>query len=323
MKTKTIDAVLRKKMKAWWKSIEDPKVRNLAERDTIVTGGAIASMLLREPVNDYDVYFSNYKTTVAVAKYYVEVFAKQRKANSGIEVDIRTEEEIDSYGEKRIKIVVSSSGIASDDDSQSQYGYFELNDAPSEAQAYVHEVMDGGTDPEAQGQIEQTFIKAEEKALADEDEAFRPVFLSTNAITLSQKVQLVLRFYGDAEKIHSNYDFIHCTNYWTPDQGVVLNKAALEALLTKELRYVGSKYPLASVIRMRKFIQRQWTINAGQILKMLYQLNQLDLTDIQILEEQLTGVDVAYFQEVLVALKKADTKKIDGAYLLEIIDRMF
>jgi len=103
----------------------------------------------------------------------------------------------------------------------------------------------------------------------------------------------------------------------------VLKAEALEALLTKELRYVGSRYPICSMIRVRKFVGRQWTINAGQILKMAMQISKLDLTDINVLEDQLTGVDAAYFCEVIAKMREKDASVVNSAYLIEIIDRMF
>jgi hypothetical protein len=45
---------------------------------------------------------------------------------------------------------------------------------------------------------------------------------------------------------------------------------------------------------MKKFIQRGWTVN-GRNPKMLFQVSELDLKNIEVLEEQLIGVDVAYF----------------------------
>ena len=77
------------------------------------------------------------------------------------------------------------------------------------------------------------------------------------------------------------------------------------------------------MIRMRKFVGRGWTINAGQILKAAMQVSALDLTDIKVLEDQLTGVDAAYFLEVLDKLRENDPEKVNHAYLVEIIDRMF
>jgi hypothetical protein len=313
MKSKTIKAVIRKKVDAWLESIEDEAVRKLAADNTIVTGGAIASMLLKEPVNDFDVYFRTHAAALAVANYYVARF--QPAARNGIPTAIEVVADL-----ARIKIVVRSAGIASENGTARPYEYFE-SQPEDEAQRYVAEVMD---DP---GDIQETLEATQAAATRDAEAGkppFRPVFLSTNAITLSQRIQIVVRFFGEPDEIHENYDFVHCTNFWTSwDNQLVLRAAALESLLAKELVYIGSKYPVCSVIRLRKFIRRGWTINAGQILKALMQVSQLDLTRIDVLQDQLTGVDCAYFCEVIAKLKDADAEKVNAAYLVEIIDRMF
>jgi hypothetical protein len=313
VKAKTIKTILRKKTDAWLESIENLAVRKLAAENTIVTGGCIASMLLSEPVNDFDVYFRDHETALRIAKYYVERFTPG--ARNGIACKISV-----SDNDGRVKIVVKSAGIASEDGTQKPYEYFEAR-PDGEAAGYVGEVMQDA------GDIQERYEETEKAALADEDDGkppFRPVFMSTNAITLGQRIQIVLRFYGEPDQIHENYDFAHCMNYWTGwDSQLVLRPLALEMLLAKELRYVGSKYPVCSVMRLRKFIKRGWSINAGQILKMLMQVSALDLTDQAILEDQLTGVDCAYFLELLGKLKEKDPEKVNTAYLIEIIDRMF
>lgn len=310
MKKKTIKSVIAKKMNEWWASIEDEKVRDLAEKNTIVTGGSIASMLLREQVNDFDVYFRTKEAAKTIAEYYVKRFEIKKKDGIPCEIYVLDEKE-------RIKIVVKSAGIASEQGTDKPYEYFEGSEQ-GRGTEYVSEVMQ---DP---GQIVDTQETTEAAALHDEGQPYRPVFLSTNAITLSKHVQLVLRFYGEPEDIHKNYDFVHCTNYWTSWDGeLVLKQAALESLLAKELQYVGSKYPICSLFRLRKFIKRDWTINAGQILKIALQVSELDLTDVEVLEDQLVGVDVAYFIEVINKVKANDPEKVNSAYLVEIIDRMF
>lgn len=323
MKAKTIKAVLSKKINEWLESIEDESVRELARKNTIVTGGCIASMLLKEPVNDFDLYFRNSETTFAVAKYYLAHF--QPKNRNGIPCKMSLCDdfgiEISSgVGANRIKVVIKSAGIASEEGTDKPYEYFEAQ-PEGEAQGYVGEVMSDA------GDIQDTYEETEEKALETVDDGkppYRPVFMSTNAITLSNKVQIVLRFFGEPDQIHENYDFVHCTNYWTSWDGELkLRQDALESLLARELRYVGSKYPVCSVIRLRKFIRRNWTINAGQILKILMQISALDLTDVKVLEDQLTGVDAAYFLEVMSKIKEKDPEKVNSAYLIEIIDRMF
>lgn len=286
MKAKTIKKALRVKIDEWLASIEDESVRQDASRFSIVTGGAIASMLLKEPVNDYDIYFRTQWVAVAVAEYYVKRFGQ-----SGIKVQIEPD--------GRVRLVV-------------QGGY------RGATAGDVRTLQDSG-------EIEEAFEETEGMALQDEGTPkYRPVFLSTNAITLSNKVQIILRFYGEPDEIHENYDFVHCTNYWRSDNDeLVLRRDALESLLARELRYVGSKYPVCSVFRLRKFIKRNWTINAGQILKMLMQVSALDLTDPKVLEDQLTGVDSAYFMQIMEKLKEKDPEKVNAAYLVEIIDRMF
>ncbi len=56
---------------------------------------------------------------------------------------------------------------------------------------------------------------------------------------------------------------------------------------------------------------------------MCWQISELDLTKFEVLEDQLTGVDVAYFLQVISLLKEKDPEKVNAAYLIEIIDRMF
>lgn len=321
MKAKTINKVITAKVDDWIASIDDPAVAKLVKKNTIVTGGAIASMLLQEPVNDFDIYFKNRETALAVAHYYIGKFKPKNKA--GIAVPLY----VDEADPDRIKIVVRSSGIASEEGTEKPYRYFEgVNDGGVAASQYVTEIIGNP------GEIEDTYDDLNEKAQEIEDgEKYRPVFMSTNAITLSHKIQLVLRFYGEPDEIHHNYDFSHCTNYWTSwvDQEdaskkqLVLRQDALEALLARELRYVGSKYPLCSIMRIRKFIKRGWTINAGQILKAVMQLNDLNLKDMTVLRDQLTGVDSAYFAEVIAKLADKDPEKVNTAYLIEVIDRMF
>lgn len=326
MNRKTINAIISKKMRQWWDTIEDADLRELVEKDTIVTGGAIVAMLLNEPVSDYDVYLQTADTVEKLAKYYAAKF-NDRKKNQGnpaggipippiTVIRIPGEEEPD-----RIQIIIKSAGIASEDGT-SPYAYFEGR-PPEEAQAYVHEVFNGAAEKAELEKIEDVYEETQEQALNTEDTAYRPVFLTTNAITLTNKVQVIIRFYGTPGEIHKNYDYVHCTNYWTEKDGVVLNQPALEAILNKDLKYIGSKYPICSIIRMRKFIQRGWKINAGQIVKMAFQISELDLNDLEVLKDQLTGVDVAYFIQVIDLLKAKSPDRVDSAYLIEIIDRMF
>lgn len=346
MGKKTIKKILKAKLNRWLASIKDEAVRKLAAKNTILTGGAIANMLLGEEVKDYDVYFRDRETTLAVAKYYVNEFntrhveRKNRLGGNAKAYVLDGENDLTFAGGKvvgfrdknsemakefanqgntmtrmiagmtpdRVKIIVRSDGVAAENEQVLSEPFEDAVEAMD--QLSTQENLETVTPPETP------------------EDKYRPVFLSSNAITLSDKVQLVIRFYGEPDQIHENYDFVHCTNYYDhKTEEVTLRQEALESLMNKELRYVGSKYPLCSVIRTRKFIKRGFYISAGQYLKMCFQLSQLDLTNIDVLEDQLVGVDSAYFMVVIDALRKAaegnDNFEVDNSYLATIIDRVF
>ena len=306
MKEKTIKKILKGKFENLLKSIDDNKIKELFRKGTIITGGCITSMLLNEDVNDFDMYFKDPETAYQISNYYVKKFNSQETVkNKGVPVRISVKREWD-----RVNIVVKSAGIAGRDN-QASYNYFEgLGANETESDTYIDSAIH--------------FSKSDVKDIKRGE--YKPIVLTSNAITLSSEVQLILRFIGSPEEIHKNYDFIHCTNYWTSWDGeLVLNKEALLAIMTKELKYQGSLYPICSMFRVRKFIERGWTINAGQILKMAFQISKLDLEDILVLQDQLTGVDVAYFHELINVLKQeiVNGKTIDNVYISKLIDEIF
>ena len=169
------------------------------------------------------------------------------------------------------------------------------------------------------------FVRSEGIATKPKSGKFSPIFLTSNAITLSNKIQLIFRFYGPIKEIHKNYDFIHCTcSYDYQLNKLNLPSPALVSILTKELKYVGSLYPVCSMFRLRKFIQRQWTINAGEMLKIALQINQLDLFNPEVLEDQLIGVDTTYFRILISEIKKLKEKEeLSINYIAGIIDKIF
>lgn len=314
MQSKTIKSVLRRKVDQWLATITAEAVRKQAAENVIVTGGSIVSMLMGEPVNDFDIYFRTGESAFAVAKYYVDAFVKEGKNSVDLKIVDEAGHEMKSFvsaTDSRFKIMAKSSGVVSDESPEVEYQYFEQTDPDGEKS---DEYVEGA-------------VKAAEESSKNKGE-FKPVWMSSNAITLSDKIQIIIRFFGEPAEIHENYDFVHCTSYWQSwDGALVLRPEALESILSKVLIYQGSKYPICSVIRTRKFINRGWRITAGQYLKMCMQISELNLSDIKVLEDQLTGVDAAYFAELISALKKDmhenDKKEIDKTYLAQLIERIF
>lgn len=291
MNAKNMSKALKKKMDDWCKCIEDSGIRKLIKDSALITGGALVSLLNGEPPNDYDIYFKTKESCETVARYYARLWNEAHPQKN--HVQIQTEEETG-----RITAFIRSAGIAAEDGER-------------------------GIDDETEPDVSEPVSEQEQ-----EKPRYWPRYFSTNAISLSDKIQLVIRFYGDIADIHTNYDFVHCTCSYDYKTGKVdLPARALEATINKELYYTGSKYPLCSIIRSRKFIQRGWTINAGQYLKMCLQLNELNLKDLKVFADQLAGVDSAYFSAAIAAIQERQEKepdfKIDNTYLFEVINRIF
>lgn len=308
MNSKTIRKILKSKHEEFCLSIEDEEVRKLVQKNAIITGGSIVSMLLNEKIKDFDYYFTNIETVQAVARYYAAQFKK-------LNPQCNREPKVIIEGE-RVRIKIQSAGIAGEGGDEG-YKYFEQH-SYEEAEEYMDKISACLDDP--------TLKEAEEENT--NKPTYRPIFLSDNAITLSNKVQLVIRFYGTPEEIHKNYDFVHCTNYWVAKENkLVLHPEALQSILARELFYQGSLYPVCSIIRTRKFIKQGWHINAGQFLKMCFQVSELNLSDLEVLQEQLTGVDAAYFIELIEYCKKRKEEtpdfEITMPYLCKIVDRIF
>lgn len=310
MNKKNMSKALNAKLNDWVKHIDNEEVVRAIKKDALITGGALVSLLNGEEPNDYDIYFRTKETCKLVAEYYANKWNEERPNSPRVYV-FDGEWDIDKNGQKirqledngRITCFIRSVGIAAE---ESESG------------------VDDTTEPTNEVEIDQVV----EYESAEEKPRYRPRYFSTNAISLSDKIQIVIRFYGEVDKIHENYDFAHCTcSYDWYENTATLPEKALECIINRELYYMGSKYPLCSIIRTRKFISRGWTINAGQYLKMCLQLNELNLKDIKVFKDQLAGVDSAYFSQAVenieTRLKNDPDFKVDNNYLFELINRIF
>lgn len=347
MSQATIRKICRAKLEHWIRSIpkvdgdsrgpvEDPICKVIRE-NTIITGGAIASMLMGERVNDFDVYFRTAEAAEQIANYYVDLFKKHNKdwthnfiskfevcrTEGRVRVHIKSAGVVSTDGSEKDTLIKNTGVITPHDDEDSVQP--DTNEGDDDAPSYQYFERAGGD--EAAEYLNSVASRAK-KGKDGEHKPYTPLFITDNAITLSNQIQLVMRFCGEPNEIHKNYDFIHCTNYWTSwEDKLVLSMDAMESLRTKSLYYCGSLYPICSVIRLRKFIKRGWKINAGQILKMMYQVSKLNMDDPNILREQLVGVDSAYFHELIQMMVKdgvgIEGKTIDQTYLANLIDTIF
>lgn len=332
---KAIEKIIMFKMMGWLKSIEDEKLREDVKKNLIVSGGCIASMLLGEEVNDYDVYLRNSETAKKLAAHYVAKLGDTKEQNgrvSKVEITVEptggflssvgylsssdseddaeykamkniSDEERDrillNADTKQLKIMIKSAGLAGENSNLDEYRYFE-------SMPFTE------------------VIKYFEKGFKTQSKKpYQLLFMSSNAISLSNGIQIITRFIGEPQAIHKCFDFVHVKNYFTFSEGLVLDARAMECILSKQLVFNNSMYPVSSVFRMRKFIRRGWSINAGEMFKIMYAVSELNLKSPSVLMEQLTGADVAYFHQVLSMIECKKEEDISKTYLFEVIDRVF
>ena len=105
MNSKTIKKVLKQKHEEFLRSITDSPVKELVKKNSIITGGAIASMLLNEKISDFDYYFRDKETVEAVADYYVNRFNEDQEKKDKYSPEVRVDGD-------RVKIFIKSAGEA-------------------------------------------------------------------------------------------------------------------------------------------------------------------------------------------------------------------
>ena len=238
---------------------------DIMDSDVVVSGGCIASMLLGEPVKDYDIYFKSYSSALFMAQTFASIFLVQEGLPAG-RAQVQEYKHVNIRGEEepRIRIFIKSVGT------------LEARDPQEDAEPSIS---------------------------SENAQLYRPVFLSQNAVTLSGGVQLVFRFWGEPSKIHSTYDYAHAMCYYTKEEGLVTPLQALESILTRKLIYCGSLYPLCSLFRLRKFMKRGWSVSAGELLKLASNITLVNLEDLETLADQLQGVDTSYMVALIRELK--------------------
>jgi hypothetical protein len=332
MLEKTMKQILVKKINKWLDTITDDEVKKAISKDLVITGGCFASMIDTIEPKDFDCYFKTKDTTLKVAEYYVKLWnlhhiGQKNKLGKETKVfvldgDNPSDDLLEYYQikslqesksrmiantpEDRIKIIFPSDGIVGN---------------PEEVRNF-----------EELGTAEQNITEVDEveaeKIIEKEKREFFPVFLSTNAITLSNGIQIVVRFYGGPKDIHDTFDYEHCKAYFDfCTNEICISKDVYELVVNKTLKYTGSKYPVCSIFRLRKFINRGWKINAGQLLKICLQISQLDLMDIDVLEDQLVGVDSLYFMQLIHQFRRQQEKdsnfNLTTTYIMSIVDKIF
>ena len=172
MQIKTIEKVIINKMNEWLETITDENLRKETKDNLLVSGGSIASMLMGADVNDYDVYIKDINVLKKLTNYYIKPFE-----NEGVWIaDGREKKEL-----------LKNYSVNEEPKFFDNYHSIALRNLKEDQIKLMFESKEGG-------------IRLNEEKSKDELN-YDPVFFSPNAISLSNDLQIVLRFWGDNQKI--------------------------------------------------------------------------------------------------------------------------
>jgi hypothetical protein len=90
---------------------------------------------------------------------------------------------------------------------------------------------------------------------------FLPKLITENSINLTDKVQIIIKYFGNPKEVIELFDWQHIKSYFTLQDGLIIKDDVYKLIVEKELIYTGSNYPLSSLLRTRKFLKKGWTIS--------------------------------------------------------------
>lgn len=113
-----------------------------------------------------------------------------------------------------------------------------------------------------------TTLKFDKKELSKE-KVYLPKLITENSINLTDKVQIILKFVGTPEEVTKHFDWQHIKSYFTIKDGLKLTDDVYKLVIEKEIIYTGSNYPLSSLLRLRKYLKKGWTISTKTMIHII------------------------------------------------------
>lgn len=91
--------------------------------------------------------------------------------------------------------------------------------------------------------------------------------ITDNAINLSDKIQLIIKFTGSPSEVTDKFDWQHIKSYYDCNtEKLHLTSDVYQLVVEKDLIYTGSDYPLSSLMRLKKYIKKGWNVSNTTIL---------------------------------------------------------
>jgi hypothetical protein len=140
------------------------------------------------------------------------------------------------------------------------------------------------------------------------------------------KIQYIKKIVGSGEYILSKFDFTICEcAYLIKTQEFIMSSDFLPDLCARRLRYnISGEYPIASLWRTKKYIERGFKLPAIESIKLSLRINNLKIDSYKNLKEQLEGIDTLFLKDLTDILIENGEKKFDLnealAYMEQVLE---
>lgn len=142
---------------------------------------------------------------------------------------------------------------------------------------------------------------------------YRASFETDNSTSLFKdglKVQLIKTYYiSDIEHIINKFDFTVCTaGYFFDTEEFVFHKDFFKDLAAKRL-VINPKtvYPISTLNRVRKYIDKGYSISGIEFIKLALAINQIQLSTYKDLREHILGIDTLFLADYMDTWKDNET----------------
>lgn len=138
--------------------------------------------------------------------------------------------------------------------------------------------------------------------------------------------QIITRYAGETTTVLDNFDFIHTMIAYNDSSNKLIygnlydNEIIMSSILKQQLVYHHSEYPVSSLFRLKKYVERGYDINVTSLVKLCFDISLLDLTKPEVLQEQLTGLDMVILSNLI--NKFSSINIIDRTIIDDVIDEI-
>jgi hypothetical protein len=143
---------------------------------------------------------------------------------------------------------------------------------------------------------------------AKKTDKFHVNLITENSINLSDKIQLVTKFTGTPEEVTNKFDWQHIKSYYKYPDILEIPNETYRLLIEKELIYTRSDYPLSSLMRLKKYIKKGWTVSNTTIIQIALEFHEAMIKSEKIRQEK-KKKEKTFFDEIIDEIGKSIEEK--------------